>query len=107
MTKKTIVSVTSRIYDSNVQYGSDRAYRNELASILGEIISIAGPIHHGADYPIFACGDTWAFKLGTPRDYQEHYIEFMREEDAVFYMLKYGGVVIDDITSVELGYAKV
>ena len=103
----TVVSITDRLYSSDVHYGSDALYRDELAVILGEIVAIAGPILHGADWPVFAQGATWRFMLGTPRDGQEHYIEFEQEQHAMFYVLKHGGVIIDRVEDVELGYARV
>ena len=106
MTNKTIVSVTERIYNSNIHWGSDVLYRDELAVVLGEIVAIAGPILHGADYPTFACGEFWRFKLGVPRDGQEHYIEFEQEEHAMFYVLKHGGVIIEELEDIELAWAK-
>ena len=60
-----------------------------------------------SDYPVFAQGEFWAFKFGIPKDGQEHYIEFFREADAMFYILKHGGCIIDNVEDVELGYARV
>ena len=102
----TIVSITDRLYSSDVNYGSDVIYRDELTCILREIVAIAGPILHGADWPVFAQGATWRFMLGAPRDGQEHYIEFLREADAVFYVLAHGGQIIDSVADVELAWAK-
>ena len=101
-----IVSVTQRIRNSNVNYGSDSLYRDELAGILKEIVGIAGPILHGADYPVFAQGESWRFKFGVPRDGQEHYIEFDQEADAMFYVLKHGGERVEALEEVELAWAK-
>jgi len=103
---KTRVSVARRLYASHVNYGDDALYRDELARILGEIVHVAGPILHGADYPVFAQGAHWRFMLGVPRDVQEHYIEFDQEADAVFYMLKYGGEIVPELEEVEMAWAK-
>jgi hypothetical protein len=81
-------------------------YRDLLTAILREIVDIAGPIVGGADYPVFAQGCHWQFMLGVPRDGQEHYIEFDQEADAVFYMLKYGGEIVQELEEVELAWAK-
>jgi len=102
----TVVSITDRLYASHVNYGSDTLYRDSLTVILGEIVAIAGPVVKGADWPIFAQGAHWRFMLGAPRDGQEHYIEFLREADAAFYILKHGGVVIAQAEDVELAWAK-
>jgi len=101
----TIVSVTDRLYSSDVNYGSDALYRDGLTGILREIVAIAGPIISGADYPVFAQGATWRFVMGVPRDGQEHYIEFARAADAAFYILAHGGVVIDQAEDIELAWA--
>jgi hypothetical protein len=104
---KIIVSVTDRVYNKPMSYsGQDEVYRSELASIIQEVVSVAGPVTGGADYPTFASGQGWAFKFGQPRDHQTHYVEFLREEDAVFYMLKYGGTIIPNVEEVGLGYAE-
>jgi hypothetical protein len=89
----------------NQRYGTDSFYRDELAVILKEVVGIAGPVVAGADYPVFARGRLWAFKFGIPRAGQEHYIEFLREEDAIIYILKHGGHIIDCVEDVELKYA--
>jgi hypothetical protein len=102
----TIVSVTDRLYTSDVNYGSDAIYRDELTCILREIATIAGPVVKGADWPVFAQGATWRFMLGTPRDGQEHYIEFLREADAVFYVLAHGGQIIEQVEDIELAWAR-
>ena len=102
----TIVSVTERIRTSNVHVSDDVIYRDELTVILREIVGIAGPIVSGADYPVFAQGSTWRFMLGVPRDGQEHYIEFDREADAVFYVLKHGGEIVEALEDIELAWAK-
>ena len=101
----TIVSVTQRIRTSNVHVGADALYRDLLTAILREIVDIAGPIVSGSDYPVFAQGESWCFIMGVPRDGQEHYIEFDREADAVFYMLKYGGEIVQELEDVELAWA--
>ena len=106
MTAKTIVSVARRLYSSHVNYGDDVLYRDLLTAILREVVSIAGPIISGADYPVFAQGDRWRFMLGIPRDGQEHYIEFEQERDALFYVLKHNGEIIDKLEDVELAWAK-
>ena len=105
-TTKTIVSVTHRLHVSNQHYGTDSFYRDELNRILREVVAIAGPVVTGSDYPVFAQGESWAFKFGIPRDGQAHYIEFVREADAVFYVLKHGGHIIDRVEDVELAWAK-
>jgi hypothetical protein len=105
MTTKTLVSVTHRLHITNVSYGSDSFYRDELNRILREVVDICGPVVSGSDYPIFAQGATWRFKFGIPRDGQAHYIEFDREDLAVFYVLKHGGTIIDRVEEVELRYA--
>ena len=102
----TIVSVARRLYSSHVHYGDDALYRDELTSILREVEAIAGAVISGADYPVFAQGCHWQFMLGVPRDGQEHYIEFDQEADAVFYMLKYGGEIVQELDEVELAWAK-
>jgi hypothetical protein len=106
VTTKTIVSVTDRLKSSHVHYGNDTLYRDELSDILKEVVAIAGPVVKGADWPVFAQGATWCFMLGAPRDGQEHYIEFMREADAVFYVLAHGGQIIEQVEDVELAWAK-
>jgi hypothetical protein len=106
MTTKTLVSVTHRLHITNVSYGSDSFYRDELNRILREVVDICGPVVSGSDYPIFAQGATWRFKFGIPRDGQAHYIEFDRAEDAIFYILKHGGEIIRNVEDIELAWAK-
>lgn len=102
-----IVSVTDKVYNKPVSYaGQDEMYRNELARIIEEVVSIAGPVVSGPDYPQFAQGRYWRFMFGAPRDQQEHYIEFAREEDAVFYVLKHGGHIVTSVEEVRLRYAE-
>ena len=105
-TNKIIVSVTHRFHVDNQRHGTDSFYRDELAEILKEVVSVAGPVVSGSDYPVFAQGELWQFKFGAPRDGQEHYIEFDREADAMFYILKHGGVIIDRVEDIELAWAK-
>jgi hypothetical protein len=105
-TDKTRVSVTHRFHVDNQRHGTDSFYRDELAGILKEVVGVAGPVVSGSDYPVFARGRLWAFKFGIPRDGQEHYIEFDYEADAMFYILKHGGVIIDCVEDVELAWAK-
>jgi hypothetical protein len=102
----TIVSVARRLYSSHVHYGNDALYRDELTAILREVVSIAGPVISGADYPVFAQGSAWRFKFGVPRDGQEHYIEFDQEKAAMFYVLKHGGDIVGELEDVELAWAK-
>jgi hypothetical protein len=102
----TIVSVTERIRNSTVHSGDDVIYRDILTQILREIVTVAGAIVAGADYPVFAQGESWRFKFGVPRDGQEHYIEFDREADAVFYVLKHGGEIVGELEEVEIAWAK-
>ena len=103
---KTIVSVTQRIRTSDVHPGDDALYRDELTAILREVVGIAGPIVGGADYPVFAQGESWRFKFGVPRDGQEHYIEFEQERAAIFYVLKYGGEIVAELEDIEIAWAK-
>lgn len=102
----TIVSVTERIRNSTVHSGDDALYRDILTQILREIVTVAGPIISGADYPVFAQGESWRFMLGIPRDGQEHYIEFDCEKAAMFYMLKYGGEIVGELEDIEIAWAK-
>ena len=107
------VDVTQRLYAGHVHYGSDQGYAQLLAEILDEIVQVCGSEISGGEYPlrgnypVFAHGCLWAFKFGQPQDHQTHYIEFLREEHAMFYVLKYGGRIIEHVKDVELGYARV
>jgi hypothetical protein len=93
----TIVSITGRssgIYD-------DAVYRLELKRVMVELIQSVGPILSGSDYPVLARGLAWTIKFGVPNHHQIHYIEFFREADAAFPVLKHSGQIV------ELGYARV
>jgi hypothetical protein len=75
----------------------DSEYHRALAEILRELVQLVGPIDYGAPllYPLLARGQGWRVKFGVPRDQQQHYVEFDSDEMAVFYLLRYGGDLVE------------
>jgi hypothetical protein len=77
-----------------------------LASVIKECEDIAGAqlqssINLSARGMTIAQGHNWRFAIGVPRDRQQHYVQFERDEDAVFYVLKHGGVIVSDIDDIQ------
>ena len=89
-----IVSLSHRLKE---HYPYDRDYHRDLAEILRELAQLVGPIDYAEPqvYPLLAQGQGWRVKFGVPRDQQQHYVEFDSDEMAVFYLLKYGGDLIE------------
>jgi len=96
-----IVNISHRTEVYNVVWGNDDRYRSMLASVIKECEDIGGTQIPGAGGMTIAQGRTWRFTIGVPRDRQQHYIQFERDEDAVFYVLKHGGVIVSDVDSVK------
>lgn len=90
------VNVTHRFSVYDVVWGNDDAYRSQLASVLQELVTEFGPVISGPNGYVLATGSSWVFRIGIPQERQEHHIQFDSDEDTVFYMLKYGGVIVKE-----------
>jgi len=99
MTRTVDISHRTAVY--NVVWGNDDRYRSMLASVIRECEEIGGAQIPGAGGMTIAQGPGWRFQIGVPQDRQQHYIQFERDEDAVFYVLKHGGVIVGDIDDIQ------
>lgn len=95
------VNISHRTAVYNVVWGNDDKYRSMLAVVIRECEAIGGSQIPGAGGMTIAQGHNWRFTIGVPRDRQQHYVQFERDEDAVFYVLKHGGVIVNDILEVQ------
>ena len=95
-----IVNISHRKEVYNVVWGNDEKYRSMLRAVIRECEDIAGTQIPGAKGMTIAQGPGWRFQIGVPRDRQQHYIVFERDEDAVFYVLKHGGVIVSEVDEV-------